>query len=65
MSFGVDKCAALEMKRGRKVGNIGIEFPNMESTKDVDNSCYKYLDVLQMDKTLNGKMKSQVWEEYV
>lgn len=53
------------MKKGRKVDYIGIEFPNMESMKGVDNICYKYLGVLQMDKTLNGKMKSQVWEEYV
>ena len=28
MSFGLDKCAALEMRRGRQVGRSGIELPD-------------------------------------
>ena len=65
MSFGLDKCAVLEMKRGRMVGSKGIYLPDGEKMKEVENEGYKYLGVLQLDQTLNNKMKTKIRDEYI
>ena len=51
MKFGIDKCALLE--RGRLVRSEGIELLDGER---VDQEGYKYLQVLQLDKTMNKKI---------
>ena len=35
MSFGLDKCAGLEMRRGRQQHSSGIEFPDGTSMREV------------------------------
>lgn len=67
MSFGLNECAVLEMKSGRKVDSTVTELTNRESMKEeVNSSGYKYLTVLQMDMTLNNKMKkSQIQGRYI
>ena len=65
MSFGLDKCAVLEMRRGRQVGSSGIDLPDDQRFKEVEEEGYKYLGILQLDKTLNTKMKDKITLEYV
>ena len=36
MSFGLDKCAALEMRRGRQVGRSGIELPDDQHIGEIE-----------------------------
>ena len=36
MKFGIDKCAVLELERGRLVGSGGIELPDGVRMKEVD-----------------------------
>ena len=43
MKFGIDKCPVLELDRGMLVRSEGIEFPNGEIMKDVDQEGYEYL----------------------
>ena len=65
MSFGLDKCAVLEMRRGRQVGSSGIDLPDDQHIREVEEEGYKYLGILQLDKTLNTKMKGKITSEYV
>ena len=64
MSFGFDKCAVLEMKRGRKVGTGKIYLPDGNDISEVIEDGYKYLGILQLDKTLSVEMKDRIITEY-
>ena len=41
MSFGLDKCAILEMRRGRHVGSSGIDLPDNQHIKEIEDDSYK------------------------
>ena len=43
MTFGIEKCAALELERGRLVRSEGIELLDGEMMTEVDQEGYKYL----------------------
>ena len=47
MEFGLDKCAMLEMQVGRQVACEGIDLPDGQRIKEVDENGYKYLGVLE------------------
>ncbi|XP_068684405.1 uncharacterized protein [Montipora foliosa] len=65
MSFGVDKCAVLEMRRGRQVGSSGIELHDDQHIGEIEEEGYKYLGILQLDQTPNTKMKGKITSEYI
>ena len=65
MSFGLDKCAVLEMRRGRQVGSSGIDLPDDQHIGEIEREGYKYLGILQLDQTLNTKMKGKITSEYI
>ena len=64
MSFGLDKCAVLEMRRGRQVCSSGIELPEDHHIGEIEEEGYKYLGILQLNQTLNTKMKGKITSEY-
>ena len=41
MSFGLDKCEVLEMRRGRPVGSSGIDLPDDQHIREVEEESYK------------------------
>ena len=59
MKFGIDKCAVLELERGR---SEGIELPEGERMKEVDQQGYKYIGEPQLDETMNKEVKESAWE---
>jgi hypothetical protein len=65
MSFGIDKCATLIMKRGKQVSaeNIPLVTDEQIQTIDQDNS-FKYLGVFENKKFLEAQMKSKITSEY-
>ena len=65
MSFGLGKCAVLEMRRGRQVGSSGIELPDDQHIGEIEEEGYKYIGILQLDQTLNTKMKGEITSEYI
>ncbi|XP_068703960.1 uncharacterized protein [Montipora foliosa] len=65
MSFGLDKCAVLEIRREREVGSRGIELPVDQHIGEIEEEGYKYLSILQLDQTLNTKTKGQILSEYI
>ena len=58
MSFGLDKYAVLEMRRGTQVGSFGIYLPDDQHIREVEEEDYKYLGILQ-------NMKVKLTSEYV
>ena len=65
MEFGLDKCAMLEMRAGVKVACEGIDLPDGQRIKEVDENGYKYLEVLDGASIKTKEMKEQVRKEYL
>ena len=65
MDFGIGKCAMLVMDKGKFVKSDCIELPEGKVMK-LSQECesYKYLGVLEADKSLEEKMKWNIWKEY-
>ena len=64
MQFGIDKCTVLVMKRGKLVLCDGIEMPDGNSIREVEESGYKYLGVLEADDLKHAAMKEVICKEY-
>ena len=65
MEFGISKCAAVCLKRGKQTRMEGIKLPNGEEIGDPDAEGYKYLGVLELDTMLCKEMKEKVKETYL
>ena len=65
MEFGIEKCAMIEMKRGKMIYSEGIQLPSGEKIKSLEeDEGYKYLGVLESDKVKSLEMKSILKAEY-
>ena len=65
MAFGIERCAAVKISRGRVVESEGIELPNGDTIKGLEeNDCYKYLGILECDKIKNSEMNEKIKKEY-
>ena len=66
MEFGREKCAMLVMEKGKILKSVGIELPNGKVIKLLqEGESYKYLDILEVDRFLEEKMKLNVSKEYI
>ena len=65
MIFGVQKCGVVVMKREKVVNSDGIQLPNGEAIKSVDEEGYKYLGMLEIDEIMNQTMNVLVQKEYL
>ena len=66
MEFGITKCAAMMMKKGKIQESAGIILPDgqmMAGLKSTDS--YKYLGMLQADTIKQTEMKHKVKQEYI
>ena len=64
MEFGLDKCGMLVIRKGVKVRSVGIELPDGEVIKELDEKRYKNLGILQTDTVMEKQMKGKVKGEY-
>ena len=64
MQFGMSKCQTVIVKRGKRLRGEGLELPDGNVMKDVDEQGYKYLGVLQKDSIMEVEMKAKVKKEY-
>lgn len=64
MEFGIDKCAVLVMKRGKLVLCDGIDMPDGNIIREVEETGYKYLGVLEADDLKHAAMKEVMSKEY-
>ena len=65
MEFGIKNCAVLIMKRGKVMSSEGVEMPDGERIKAVEKNGYKYLGILEYNKTKKSKMKRNFRREYL
>ena len=64
MEFGIEKCVMLVMEKRKIVKSVVIELPDGKVIKSIqDGESYKYLGILEVDKSLEGKMKLNVSKE--
>ena len=49
IEFGYRKCGLLILKMGKVVRNQGIELPNGQTMKEVEQEGYKYLGIVELD----------------
>ena len=65
MGFGIEKCAMLVMKSGKRHMTDRIELPNHDKIRTLEeNETYKYLDILEADTIKQVQMKDTIRKEY-
>ena len=65
MTFGIEKCAMVEMKRGKLIDSDGLDLPEGQKIKSLqDEEAYKYLGVLENDKIKSTEVKDILRQEY-
>ena len=65
MHCGISKYAMLEMENVKVLQSEGIELPNEETIKSLnDEKGYKYLGVLQFDSVKNKEIKTMITKVY-
>ena len=64
MQFGLNKCGVLVLKRGKILKQDGITLPNGQMMKEIDESGYKYLGIVEIDKIKETEMKDKFASEY-
>ena len=66
MEFGIEKCAMLVMKSGKRHMTDGMELPNHDKIRTLgENETYKYLGILEADTIKQVEMKDKIQEEYL
>ena len=66
MAFGIEKYAMLVMEKGKIVKSSGIELGDGKVIKSLQEcESYKYLGILEADKSLEEKMKLNALKEYI
>ena len=66
MEFGIEKCALLVMKSGKRHLTDRMELPNQVRIRTLsENETYKYLAILEADTTKQVEMKSKIQKEYL
>ena len=65
MQFGIDKCALIVLKRGKRTVCEGISHPDNLVIKSLEeDGSYKYLGILEADQIMHKEMKDSVRKEY-
>ena len=66
MEFGIEKCAMLVMKSGKRHMTDGMELPNHDKIRTLEeNETYKHLGILEADTIRQAQMKDRIRKEYL
>ena len=66
MEFGIEKCAMLVMKSGKRHLTDGMELPNQDKIRTLgEKETYKYLGVLEADTIKQMEVKEKIKKEYL
>ena len=66
MEFGIEKCAMLIMKSGKRHMTDEMEVPNHDKIRTLgENETYKYLVILEADTIRQVQMKDKIRQEYL
>ena len=65
MEFGIEKCALLVMKSGKRHLTDGMEQPNQDKIRTHgEKKTYKYLGISETDTVKQVEMKEKIKKEY-
>ena len=66
MEFGIERCAMLVMKSGKRHMTDGMELRNHDRIRTLEeNETYKYLGILDADTIKQVQMKDMIRKEYL
>ena len=65
MKFGLDKCGAIAMKRGKVTACEGIMLNDKEVIGDVSIEGYRYFGIVERGDIAHEEMKQKTWKEYM
>ena len=66
MEFGIEKCAMLVMKSGKRHLTDGMDLPNQDKIRTLgEKETYKYLGILEADTIKQVEMKDKIQKEYL
>ena len=66
MEFGIEKCAMLVMKSGKRHMTDGMELLNQDKIRALgEKETYKYLGILKADSIKQVEMKDKIQKEYL
>ena len=66
MEYGIEKCAILEMKSGKRHLTDGTELQNQDQIRTLgEKETYKYLAILEADTIKQVEMKEKIKKEYI
>ena len=66
MELGIEKCAMLVMKSGKRHMTDGIKLPNQDKIRTLgENETYKYLGIMEADTIKQVQMKDKIRKEYL
>ena len=65
MQFEIKKCGVLIMERRKGIKTDGIRLPDGQHMKDIDETAYTYLGILETDKIKKKEMKEKFSKEYL
>ena len=61
MEFGIEKCAMLVMKSGKRHMTAGMELPNQDKIRTLgEEETHKYLGILEADTIKQLEMKDNI-----
>ena len=65
MEFGIEKCAMLVMISSKRHITDGMELPNQDKIRTLEEKeTYKYLGLLEADTIKQEEMKEKIKKEY-
>ena len=65
MEFGIEKCAILIMKSGKRHLTDGMELPNEDKIRTFgEKETYNFLGILEADNIKQVEMKEKIKKEY-
>ena len=65
MEFGIEKCALVNIQRGKVTRTEGKQLPYGNNIRDIDETGYKYLGMIQGEEIKHQEMKEKIRKEYI
>ena len=65
MEFEIEKCALVNIQRGKVTSTVGIQLPDENNIKDIDETGYKYLGIIEGEEIKHQEMKEEIKKEYL
>ena len=63
MEFGTEKCTLVNIQRGKVTRAERIQLPDGNSIKDIDETGYKYLGIIEGEEIIHQDMKEKINKE--